>query len=340
MTRKLLIAGGILAVIFVVAVKYLASNLDSIVKKAITTLGAEMTGVSVKVDDVAIALADGRGEIGGLVVGNPRGYQGPHAFKLGSILLALDAAADTKDVVVIRELTVEAPDIVYDKGPDGSNVEAIQNNIDEYSRTHPAGEDRAQDAAKKDDRASARRFIVESLQIRNGKIRLPDRDVVIDLPPLSMRDVGKSRGGMTGSEIASIVVKQMTQATVSAAARGAAQDAVREAVDEKNGRPSPSRPVASRPFRTARAVQQFSQHTAGAAASGEVLRMRYWPACAREDESPYRSSSRTRCTGRSAASSRQPERSAACPGPGGRPRGVAESPCPSTRSIPLPARRD
>jgi hypothetical protein len=122
-------------VILVVSVRYLASNLDSIVKKAITTVGSDMTGVSVDVDDVAISLADGRGEIGGLEVGNPRGYKGAHAFRLGSILLALDAAADTKDVVVIQELTVEAPDIVYDKGSNASNVEAIQNNIDEYSKT-------------------------------------------------------------------------------------------------------------------------------------------------------------------------------------------------------------
>ena len=49
-------------------------------KNAITTLGPEMTGVSVEVDDVAITLADGRGEIEGLVVENPRGYQVPHAF--------------------------------------------------------------------------------------------------------------------------------------------------------------------------------------------------------------------------------------------------------------------
>ena len=56
---------------------------------------------------------------------------------------------------------------------------------------------------------------------------------MIDLPPLSMRNLGKSQGGMTGSEIASIVVDQMTQATVAAAARGAVQDAVKEAVDEK-----------------------------------------------------------------------------------------------------------
>lgn len=231
MTKKLLLAGGVLAVILAVAVKYLASNLDSIVKRAITTVGAEMTGVSVDVDHVAITLADGRGEIGGLDVGNPSGYNGPHAFRLGSIVLALDPATVTRDVVVIRELTVEAPDIVYDKGQNGSNVEAIQTNIDEYARTHPAGEDTANDDA------AAKRFIVESLQIRNGKIRLPDRDRVIDLPPLSMRDVGKSGGGMTGSEIASIVVKQMTQATISSAARvavrEAAQDAVKEAVGEK-----------------------------------------------------------------------------------------------------------
>lgn len=96
MTRKLLIAGGILAVILVVAVKFLGSNLDAIVKKAITRIGPEMTGVSVDVDDVGIALADGRGEIGGLVIGNPRGYKGPHAFKLGSIVLALATSPRTR----------------------------------------------------------------------------------------------------------------------------------------------------------------------------------------------------------------------------------------------------
>ena len=132
----------------------------------------------------------------------------------------------TKDVVLIKELTIEAPDVVYDKGEDGSNVEAIQRNIDEYGKTH--GD---QDETAKDD-AAAKRFIIESLQIRNGKIRLTGRDTVIDLPPLQMRDVGKSRGGMTGAEIASVVVKQMTQATVSSAARALAQDAVKERVDE------------------------------------------------------------------------------------------------------------
>ena len=233
MTRKLLIAGGILAVILVVAVKFLGSNLDAIVKKAITRIGPEMTGVSVDVDKVGIALADGRGEIGGLVIGNPRGYKGPHAFKLGSIVLALDKSSDTADVVVIKELTIDAPDIVYDKSEDGSNVEAIQRNIDEYGKTHFDGQEK-NEGGKGD--AAAKRFIIESLQIRNGKLRLTDRDTVMDLPTVQLRNVGKSQGGMTGDEIAGMVVKQMTQAAVASAARARAQEGVKEAVDEAKGR--------------------------------------------------------------------------------------------------------
>ena len=232
MTKKLLIAGGILVVILVAAVRFLGSNLDAIVKKAITRVGPEMTGVSVEVDKVGISLADGRGEIGGLVIGNPRGYKGPHAFKLGSIVLALDKSSETADVVVIKQLTIDAPDIVYDKGEDGSNVEAIQRNIDEYGKTHFGGEEK--DQANGD--AAAKRFIIESLQIRNGKIRLTGRDTVMDLPTVQLRNVGKSQGGMTGGEIAGMVVKQMTQATVASAARALAQEGVKQAVDEAKGR--------------------------------------------------------------------------------------------------------
>ena len=232
MARKLMIPGGILVGLLVAAVLYLGSNLDSIVKKAITKLGSDMTGVSVTVDKVAIALADGRGEIGGLVVDNPRGYQGPHAVQLGSIVLALGPAAAGSDPIVVRELTIEAPNIVYDKGENGSNLEAIQRNVDGYSKAHFAEGDSSREKPKDGDDASAKRFIIESLQIRGGKIQLTGREKVIDLPPVRLRDVGKSRGGMTGAEIAGIVLKQITEATVASAARGLAQEGVERLKDD------------------------------------------------------------------------------------------------------------
>jgi len=237
MMKKLLIAGGVVLLLVVGGIAFLASNLDSIVEKAIETLGPDMTGVSVKVRKVSIALADGRGEIGGLVVGNPKGYKEPHAFSLGTIVLALDAATVTKDVIVIRELSIEAPDMAYEKGPGGSNVEAIQHNVDQYVKAHFGG-GQAQDKAKKGDGGKETRFIVEKLQIRNGKVRLDvaGREAAVALPPVTLRDVGKSRGGATGAEIASIVVKQMTEGVVAAAARGLAQQGVDRAKESVKGR--------------------------------------------------------------------------------------------------------
>ena len=241
MLKKLLIAGAVVLVLIVGGVAFLFSNIDSIIEKAIESLGPEMTGVQVKVKKVSIGLTDGRGEIRGLMVGNPKGYQGPHTFSLGSIALSLDPATVMKDVVVIRELTIEAPDVAYATGPGSSNIETIQRNVDAFVKKTFGGGSPAPEKAKKTDGAKETRFIVEKLQIRNGKVHagVAGKDIEVPLPPLNLRDVGKSRGGVTGAEIASIVVREMSQAAIPAAVRGLAQkgaDRAKEAVKGLLGR--------------------------------------------------------------------------------------------------------
>lgn len=238
MLKKLMIAGGVLVVVLVAAVWFLASNLDSLVEKAIETLGPEMTGVSVKVKKVSLALTDGRGTINGLVVGSPKGYKASNTLQLGSIVLAIDPATVTKSVIVIRELTIEAPDMTYEKGPGGSNVEVIQRNVDEYVKKTFGGGAPAKDKPKQGDASSATRFIIEKLQIRNGKVHMPlvaGKEVDVSLPPANMSDVGKSRGGATGAEIASIIVKQMTDAALASAKRALAQEGTKRAGDAIKG---------------------------------------------------------------------------------------------------------
>lgn len=234
MMKKLLIAGGVAVVLVIAAVAFLASNLDSIVEKAIELIGPEMTGVSVKVNKVTIGLTDGRGQIEGLAVGNPKGYKAPHAVQLGSIALGIDPATVAKDVIVIRELTINAPNMVYEKGAGGSNVDVIQRNVDAYAKKH-FGSGQAQ---KKGDAPRETRFIVEKLQIRNGRMRvvaIPGKDLDVALPPVALRDIGKARGGATASEIASVVVKQMTQGAISSATRAIAQEGTQRAKDGLRG---------------------------------------------------------------------------------------------------------
>jgi hypothetical protein len=56
----------------------------------------------------------------------------------------------------------------------------------------------------------------------------------VALPAVNMRDVGKGRGGVTAGELASIVIKQMTDGMVAAAGRGV-QSGARRAIEGLRG---------------------------------------------------------------------------------------------------------
>ena len=73
----LLVAGGL----------WLRFNVDSLVKRAIVHYGSAITQAKVKVGDVEIDSANGRGRIRGLVLGNPHGFHTPYAFKADDILV-------------------------------------------------------------------------------------------------------------------------------------------------------------------------------------------------------------------------------------------------------------
>src|SRR5690242_3018273 len=99
------------------ALWWLYASRDALIKRAIERFGPELTGVSVKVGSVKLEPLDGRGAIRGLSVGNPSGYKTPHALSLGEMRLAVDPASLTSDVVHIREISLEAPSITYERGP-------------------------------------------------------------------------------------------------------------------------------------------------------------------------------------------------------------------------------
>ncbi len=48
--------------------------------------------------------------------------------------LELDTDSVTSDIVVIKEIFIEAPEVTYELGGDGSNIDAIQKNVDAFIR--------------------------------------------------------------------------------------------------------------------------------------------------------------------------------------------------------------
>lgn len=236
MVKKLLVAAGVLLVAIVAGVALVASNLDSIVKKAIETLGPEMLGAPVSVAEVKISTADGSGTIRGLVVGNPRGFKEPTSFRLAEIRLALDPASLTKEVVVVREILVEAPEVTYEKAGGTSNVETLEKNVDSYVRARFGSAEDPKGPAAKEAKKAETRFIIELLSVRNGRLHVAGLGKAVPLPPVQSRDIGRRQGGVTSAQAADIILRQVTGDIVSAAAKALVREGARTFTDRLFGR--------------------------------------------------------------------------------------------------------
>jgi hypothetical protein len=197
----LVIAGGVFWAYY---------SVDLIVKFAVEHYAPEIAGVPVKIGDVHISPRDGRGRIGDVEIGNPQGFGSPRAAKLGEISVWLDPLTLADPVVYIRELTIEAPLITYEKGDKGTNLEAIQKRIEGYVKESAS----SGGATAAGGNPIRHKFIVGKLTIRGAKVtmtnpRLKGQGITFDLPDIQLRDLGKGENGLTASQLANVVASTL-----------------------------------------------------------------------------------------------------------------------------------
>ena len=173
---------------------WLYASRDALIKRAIERYGPELTGVSVKVKAVKLEPLDGRGAISGVELGNPKGFSAPHSVSLGEIRLAVDPATITADVVHVREISLEAPSITYERGAQGDNLSAIQKHIESRLPKSKGGQGAAKEPGPE------RKFIIDRVQVRKAKVNYAGV-ATADLPDIQLRDLGKKTNGATAAEI-------------------------------------------------------------------------------------------------------------------------------------------
>ena len=212
---RIVAAAAALAVVALVAAGvWLYLSLDHVVKRAIEKYVPEILQATVELDEVKLSPADGAGTLRGLRIGNPKGFGSPHAATAGTITLAIDPTTVVKDVVLVRRIAVERPSITYEPGAKGSNFDVLQRNVERY-------------VGAGGDTKGGRRLIVESLTIRGARVTYAPQvgrgtaTISFDLPDIQLRDVGKSRGGVTPGELARIIVDALAARIAEVMARAA-----------------------------------------------------------------------------------------------------------------------
>lgn len=219
MKRGLLIGGGVVGaviVVVVVAVVYVFSNLGSLIKQAVERAGSEATQTKVTLNKADVSITDGKGSLNGLVVGNPKGFKTDSAFKLGAIAVSLDTATVRSDPIVIKEITITAPEVTYELAGTGSNIDAIQKNVNAFAQRLSSGQ-------QKEKSGEGPKVIINNLYIRDGRVNvsagfLQGKPLGAPLPTIHLKDIGKEKKGATPGEVAQKVISSITESATKAAA--------------------------------------------------------------------------------------------------------------------------
>lgn len=211
MLKKLFIGIGVLAVVAVIGIYMLTSNIDAIVKTAIEEGGSRVTGVSVSLNKSNIDLANARGALFDLRVANPKSFKTKQAIRFGAIGLELGSDS-TAQLLVIDKVMIDNPEITYEIGITGSNIDAILDNIDEFT-SMTGGSDDNQDAGSD---GVGPKLLIKDLYINDGKINvsaslMQGKTLTTVLPNIHLKDIGKKSGGASAGEVADQIIEAISQ---------------------------------------------------------------------------------------------------------------------------------
>jgi len=191
-------------------------SLDGLVKRSVETFGPKITKVDVKLDKVSLSLFSGSGVISGLVVGNPEGFKTQQAISVGRASLALSPASLLSSKIVIKSLTLEAPEITLEMGTGGSNLKKILANVNEAT-----GDTKS--PAKPTSTEPGKKLEVDDFLITGAKLHLGITGLgstSVPVPPIHLTGLGTGDAGITAAEL----TKQVIAAIEQAAAAGASQN--------------------------------------------------------------------------------------------------------------------
>lgn len=217
--KTLLQIGVVVVALIVIAVVVVTSNLDKMIKAGVETVGPEITGTSIKLEGVDLSLLSGQGQLKGLVVGNPPGFQTERAFRLGDARVKVDLQSALTDKLVIEEILIDGPEITYEAGTSGSNISKIQENVAAFAKqagvkggAEPKAEKKEHDQKK----VQINHFILKNAQVNASASLLKGKALTVSLPDIHLKDIGKESDGTTmgkaSAEVFAAINKSVAQA--------------------------------------------------------------------------------------------------------------------------------
>lgn len=213
------------AVVIVAAVVVVFLQLNTIVKKAVETVGPQLTKVEIKLAGANISPLSGSGQLSGLFVGNPEGYKTPSAIKVGDVKVVVAVSSLLSDTIRIKEIKIQAPEITFEGGFGGNNISKILENVKAAT-----GGDQATAKTAPASQKPGKKFYVQDITVEGARLNASitgfgGKELTLPLPPLHLQNVGTENMGVTAGELVKQILEPLLASVTKAVAEGAGKGA-------------------------------------------------------------------------------------------------------------------
>jgi hypothetical protein len=218
--KKVLIGLVVVLVVIGGVGVYVFLSAGDIVKQVVEDVGSRATQTKVTLSGVDLSIQSGEAALKGFNMGNPTGFNSAKAMSFDLVSVKLDTGSLTGDTILVKEVVIARPEIIYEISGGGSNIGTIQKNVDSFAKAMGGGAGGG--AAKKDESASGgKKVIIENLYVRDGKVSvsanfLQGKAMGAPLPAIHLKDIGKAKGGATPAEVADQLLTAISQSAAKA----------------------------------------------------------------------------------------------------------------------------
>lgn len=198
---KKILRGFFIFLVVVIAAVLVAAHffMGNIVKTGVEKVGPQVVGVPMSLDKAQVWLVKGDVELTDLVIGNPKGFKSKHAFKLGTLNIDMEPKSVFADDIVINEIVIDSPEIVYELSLKGSNLGAIIDGL--KNGAHPP-ERKGEPGTAATGAGAQKKVQVTDLYVRNAKVTvtstlLQGKGATLALSEIHLKNLGKDTGGIS-----------------------------------------------------------------------------------------------------------------------------------------------
>ncbi len=206
------------------------SQLDQIIKYGIEKGAPPVVQTSVTVEKVRLSPFSGTGLIEGFVIGNPKGFSGPYAVRVGKAEIALDTQSVSGDKLVIKFIRISDPEINLEAGPSGTNLKHIAENAKSFAAKESAaltggGVGASYSGSQKQKKEM--KLQVNELVITGAKVKasaaglLPGAEASAKLTDIHLTNLGVGEGGISPADLTAQVLNRLSTETTKASVGGA-----------------------------------------------------------------------------------------------------------------------